>query len=84
MQSTVRKLTISLPADLADFIERLAAKLQRPRSQVLADLVEQKRRELLRKALMEGYQALAAENRRFAGEAMPINAEAWEDVDDAT
>lgn len=82
MQTTI-KMTISLPTDLARFIDRFAAQVHRPRSQVLADLVEEKRREVLRKSLIEGYQSLAAENRRFASEAMPISAEVWGEMDDS-
>ena len=82
MQNAV-KLTISLPADLAQFVDELAAQDHRPRSQILADLVEEKRREVFRKSLIEGYQSLAAENRRFASEAMRISAEVWEEVDDS-
>jgi predicted transcriptional regulator len=83
MKTTI-KLTISLPAELAQFVDRLAAEVHRPRSQILADLVEEKRREVFRKSLIEGYQSLAAENRRFASEAMHISAEVWGEVDDST
>ncbi len=83
MQNAV-KLTISLPADLAQFVDRLAAQDHRPRSQILADLVEEKRREVFRKSLIEGYQSLAAENQRFASEATRVRAEVWGEVDDST
>lgn len=75
------KMTISLPEDLADFVERFAAQTQRPRSRVFADLLESKRREILRQSLVEGYRALADENRRFASDAMPIAAEVWGEVE---
>ena len=81
MQRSV-KVTISLPEDLAKFVDRLANQVRRPRSQVFADLVDEKRRELLRRSMIEGYQALAAENTQFAKEAMPISAEVWEEVED--
>ncbi|MEX0785145.1 MAG: hypothetical protein WD939_00765 [Dehalococcoidia bacterium] len=80
MQTTV-KLTISLPVELARFIDRFAAQVRRPRSHVFAELVEEKRRETLRESLVEGYQSLARENARFANEALPISAEVWEAED---
>ncbi len=76
MQTTT-KLTISLPSELARFIDRFAAQVHRPRSQIFADLVDEKRREVLRTSLIEGYQSLADDNRRFAKEAMGISAEVW-------
>ena len=81
MQRTI-KVTISLPEDLARFIDRLASQAHRPRSQLFADLVDEKRRELLRQSMIEGYQALAAENEQFASEAMSISAEIWQEVDE--
>ena len=81
MQRTI-KVTISLPEDLAQFVDELANQDHRPRSQVFADLVDEKRRELLRQSMIEGYQALAAENKQFASEAMPVSAEVWEGVED--
>ena len=81
MQRTI-KVTISLPEDLAKFMDRLASQVHRPRSQLFADLVDEKRRELLRHSMIEGYQALADENKQFASEAMPISAEVWEEVED--
>jgi predicted transcriptional regulator len=78
----VVKLTISLPADLAEFMDRLAERVRRPRSQVFAELVAEKQRQTLRETLAEGYQAISQDNARFAREAALIAAEVWDVGDD--
>jgi predicted transcriptional regulator len=78
------KITISLPDYLAEFAKRLASQTKRPRSRVFAELLETKRQEILRDSLIEGYRALADENRRFASEAMPLAAEVWGEADPET
>lgn len=75
------KLTISLPEHLAEFAKRLASETRRPRSRVFAELLESKRQEILHGSMIEGYRALAEENRRFADEAMPLAGEIWEEPD---
>lgn len=73
------KLTISLSRDLAEFADKLADQTHCPRSQIFAELLRSKQREMLRSSLIEGYQALAEEQRRFAREALPLAAEIWEE-----
>lgn len=75
------KLTISLPKDLEDFASRFAAETKRSRSQVFADLLAEKRGEILRLSLIEGYRVMAEENSQFTREAMPLAAEVWGEVD---
>lgn len=77
MADTVR-LTISLPRELADFADRLAQEKKRQRSRVFARLLTEKKQAMLQQAMIEGYQAMAEENRRFAEEAMPLAAEVWD------
>ena len=75
------RLTISLSKDLAEFATKLARETNRPRSRVFADLLNEKREEALRESLIEGYEALANESRRFAEGAMPLAAEVWDEAD---
>ena len=75
----VVKMTISLSAELAEFAEQLARERDCPKSRVFAELLERRRRELLAEALAAGYRELAADNRRFARQALPLAAEVWDD-----
>ena len=74
----VVKVTVSLPSELAEFIDRVAAETHRSRSGVVAELLQEFRKRRLRAALEEGYRNLAEENKRFASEAMPLAEEVWE------
>lgn len=78
------KMTISLPEELAEFAEKVAAATNRPRSRIFAELLEGKRKEILRNSLVEGYRALAEENRQFAGGAFSLAAEVWGEADHET
>ena len=71
------KVTISLPYRLAEFVDRLALERQCPKSRLIAELLAEKELRIQREALIQGYEALAEENRRFAEEALPLAAEAW-------
>jgi len=75
------KVTISLPDELADFADKLAAEAGRPRSQIIAALIEERRLRELRERLAEGYRYYAEENRRFAEAALPLAAEIWDEYD---
>jgi predicted transcriptional regulator len=81
MQRTV-KITISLPSELAKFVDQAAERLRRPRSQVLAEMIEERRREELRASLVEGYKAMAEDNTRFAEEAREIAIADWGDAEE--
>ncbi|MBI2912766.1 MAG: ribbon-helix-helix protein, CopG family [Chloroflexi bacterium] len=74
----VVKVTVSLPSELAEFIDRVAAETHRSRSGVVADLLQELKKRRLKAALAEGYRELAEENKRFAREAMPLAGEVWE------
>ncbi len=71
------KLTISLPEDLAEFANKLASDSGRPRSQVIADLLEARRDAVFQAELAESYEAMADESVQFAKEAFPLAAEVW-------
>jgi predicted transcriptional regulator len=75
------KVTISLPDDLARYTDDLAQKSGKPRSQIIAELIKQKRAALLHEELARGYAEMAEENLRFAREAFPMAAEIWDPYD---
>jgi hypothetical protein len=77
------KVTVSLPVESAEFVDEIAARAHRPRSQVLADMIEEKRREAFRRSLIEGYQAMGEEQRRFADEAREIAIADWVDEEES-
>jgi len=77
------KLTISLPQQLADFADQVAAESGRPRSHVIAEALREKRRATLRQELEEAYEATSEDNRKFAKESLHLAAEIWEPYEPA-
>jgi metal-responsive CopG/Arc/MetJ family transcriptional regulator len=73
MSSTrTRKVTISLPHDLLEFADTIAAETGETRSGVLADLLAEKQRQQLHALMAEGYREFAKENLAQAEEALNI------------
>lgn len=73
----MRKITISLPAELVDFADRRAGQMHSSRSQIISvALAEIKAREEARLAA-EGYQYYAQEAEAFASSSAHAVAEAW-------
>jgi metal-responsive CopG/Arc/MetJ family transcriptional regulator len=66
------KVTISLPHDLLEFADAVAAEKGETRSGVFADLLAEKQRERLHALMAEGYQEFAKENLAQAEEAVNI------------
>ncbi len=71
------KVTISLPSSLAQFIDELAARQERPRSTVVAGLLEEKRQQLFEQELRQAYLETSEDSLRFAQEAASLG---WEVV----
>ncbi len=69
------KVTISLPKAIAHFIDELAAKEERPRSAVIAGLLEERRRQLFEAELAQAYIETAEDSLRFAEEGIWLD---WE------
>ena len=69
------KVTITLPEIVADFVDELAARRRQPRSTVVADLLEEKRRQLLEEELTQAYVETAEDCREFARLALPLQRE---------
>jgi metal-responsive CopG/Arc/MetJ family transcriptional regulator len=69
------KVTISLPAPLLDFADRLAQERATTRSGVIAGLLRQEEEAEIQALMAAGYQEMAEENQRLAEEAYPLVAE---------
>ena len=74
-QSSVAKITISLPTDLLELADRLAHERSISRSGVIAELLEKEERARVEALMEEGYREMAEESRRFAEEEFPAAAE---------
>ncbi len=75
MAETVR-VTISLPKELAEFADSMAKRARRRRSRFIAGLIEEKKQQLQHEKLIEGYKAMAEENRKFAKDVIHLSREA--------
>ena len=71
----VVRVTVSVPAELADLLDRLARDAGRSRSAVVAGLLEREARERLAREMEEGYRAMADDNRREAETLLPAQSE---------
>lgn len=69
------KVTITLPKLVAEFIDELAAKRDQPRSTVVAELLEEKRKQLFEEELAQTYIETAEDCREFARLALPLQRE---------
>jgi predicted DNA-binding protein len=76
MPTTV-KVTISLPQELAEYADKLASQRGRPRSQIIAELIDESRGAAFREELAEAYRSMAEESAKFAREAFPLSAQVW-------
>ena len=68
----VAKITISLPKDLLEVADRLAKERAVSRSSVIADLLKKEERARIEALMIEGYKAMAEEDRRLAEEVFPL------------
>lgn len=71
----VSKITISIPAPLLDFADRLAQERATTRSGVIAGLLRQEEEAEIQALMAEGYQEMAEENLREAEEALNLTSE---------
>jgi metal-responsive CopG/Arc/MetJ family transcriptional regulator len=72
MASQVAKLTISLPRDLLAITDEIAAEKKISRSKVVHMCLRDLAARRLQEKMIEGYQALAKDNLKFAKQAMDI------------
>ncbi len=73
--SKISKVTISLPANLIDYADRLAKERVTTRSGVIASLLEKEERSRIDALMEEGYREMADENQRIAEELFPYAVE---------
>ena len=79
-KAPVRKLTISLPADLVEYADREAARLNVSRSGLIARVLSQAQAIEEERLAAEGYRFYAQEAVEFAEASAPSVAEAWQDA----
>ncbi len=75
IERRVSKVTISLPAPLLDFADRLAKEQSTSRSGVIATLLEKEEEARIQALMEEGYREMAEENLREAEEALNVTRE---------
>ena len=76
---TVRKLTISLPADLVEFADREAARRKISRSRLIAQSLAEAEAAAKQRLAAEGHRFYAGEAVEFAAATAGAVAEAWQD-----
>ncbi|NPV69862.1 MAG: CopG family transcriptional regulator [Firmicutes bacterium] len=69
------RVTITLEAGLAAFVDRRAKRTKACRSKVIADIIEGAERAEVEARMAEGYRQCAAENLRVAESCLPAQAE---------
>lgn len=74
-----QRITITLPARLAQEVRKEARKGKRSVSSVVAEALAKREEERIRQLMIEGYKAMAEENERMAEEFLPAAAEALPD-----
>lgn len=71
----VAKFTISLPEELARFLDECAKRWATNRSGAVQRLIQRQKEEEIAELMAEGYRVMAEENRREAEESLPAQAE---------
>jgi len=77
MTVEIRKVTISLPVNLLDFADRLAAQVKTNRSQVISQALAAVQTQEEERLAAEGYRFYANESLDFAQTTAPASAEAF-------
>lgn len=77
MARNAQKISISLPSELASFLTTAAKAARLSRSRYLAQFLRERVREEEQRLMIEGYQAMADENRRLAEEKVSVAMEVW-------
>jgi metal-responsive CopG/Arc/MetJ family transcriptional regulator len=73
--SDIAKLTISLPQNLISFADKLSKERNTSRSGAIASVLQELAEERERAEMIEGYKALAEQNREFTAMALPLASE---------
>jgi hypothetical protein len=80
LQSPIRKVTISLPADLVEYADQQARATNTSRSQVIGAALTAVREDTVAQLAAEGYRFYAAESDDFADATNRMVAESWTEV----
>ena len=80
----IERMTVSLPKDLREFVDRLAASRRISRSQLIAEFIRAEERKVLDQQLVEGYRATGSEHGRFVEDAIGAGVEAWKSLEPPT
>jgi hypothetical protein len=75
------RFTITLPRELGARVRKRAREEKKPVSRVIAEDMEAAERERIRQRMIEGYKAMAQENKRLAEEWFEVSAETWPNDD---
>jgi hypothetical protein len=75
------RFTITLPKEVGARVRKRARDEKKPLSRIIAEDMEAAERERIRQRMIEGYKAMAEENKRLAEEWFEISAETWPDED---
>ena len=77
VQSSMRRITISLPDELVEYADHQAEGLQTSRSQVIGMALSAAKQRQDEQLAVEGYRFYAAESSEFAAASAEAAAEAW-------
>ena len=69
------KLTVSVPVEVAEFLDQQARERQQSRSAIVSAWLEEKRKEVFEAELAQAYMEMADDLEQFAREILPMEAE---------
>ncbi len=78
--SAMKRISISLPAELVSFADQVAKRRRVSRSKAISIALDMAREQELQSLAAEGYQFYAEEASRFAEESAAAVAESWQSV----
>lgn len=76
---STQRITITLPAEIADRLRREGKEKRKPVSRLVAEVLAAHEEESIRQRMIEGYKECAALNKQIAEELWPIVSETWPD-----
>ncbi len=76
---TTERITVTLPSEIAERLRREGKEQRKPVSRLVAEALAAQEEQRIRQRMIEGYKAVAAENLKFAEEALPLALETWPD-----
>ncbi len=74
---STQRITITVPAHIAERLRKEAKQKRRPVSRLVAEALEQQEQERIRQLMIEGYKECSQLNKQLAEEFWPIATETW-------